>query len=127
MSTGRSCETSTAPRHVSIERARVEHDRHAAAAEHVRGPHHDGIPDPLGDLARFFPRHGGAARGLRHAEVPQELREAATVLGQVDRIGRRAENRDAGIEQRQRQLQRSLSAELDDARHFAAGSAAPAR
>ena len=57
---------------------------------------------------------------MRHAEIPQQLREAPTILGEVDRIGRRAENRDAGIEQRQRQLQRRLPAELDDAGHLAA-------
>ena len=42
--------------------------------------------------------------------------EALAILRQVDRVRRRAENRDAGLLQRQRQLQRRLPAELHDAR-----------
>ena len=61
-------------------------------------------------------RRRGAARRLRNAEIPQQLREPLAVLGQVDRIGRGAEDPDAGLLQRQRQLQRRLPAELHDAR-----------
>ena len=68
-------------------------------------------------LARFGLRRRGAARRLRNAEVPQQLIEPLAILGQVDRVRRGAENRDAGLLQRQRQLQRRLAAELHDARH----------
>jgi hypothetical protein len=40
--------------------------------------------------------------------------EALAVLGQVDRVGRGAEDRDAGFLQRRGELQRRLAAELDD-------------
>ena len=102
--------------HVAIERAGVEHDRHAAAAEHVRRPDDHRIADALGHLARFLARHRGAARRLRDAEVPQQLREPLAVFGQVDRVGRRAEDLHARLLQRQRQLERRLAAELHDAR-----------
>ncbi len=58
---------------------------------------------------------------LRDAEIPQQLREALAVLGQVDRVGRGAEDPDAGLLQRQRQLERRLPAELHDAGDVAAG------
>ena len=53
---------------------------------------------------------------LRDAEVPQQLREALAVLGEIDRVGRRAEDLDAGRLQRQRELERRLTAVLHDAR-----------
>ena len=63
------------------------------------------------------------ARGLWNAEIPQQLRKPAAVFGQVDRIRRRAENLHAGGLQRERQLQRRLAAELDQAGDIAAGAA----
>ena len=54
-------------------------------------------------------------------EALEQRREALAILGEVDRIGRRAENPDAGVLQRERQLERRLAAELHEARHVAAG------
>ncbi len=103
-------------RHVSIERADVVHNRHVAAAEHVRRPHHDRESDLGRRVARFVPRGRGSAGRLRNPEVPQQLREALAILRQINRIGRGAENLDARFLQRQRQLERRLTAELHDAR-----------
>ena len=54
-------------------------------------------------------------------ELVEQRREALAILGEVDRVGRRAENPDAGLLQRERELQRRLAAELHEARHVAAG------
>ena len=63
--------------------------------------------------ARAFLEGGGdAARRLRDAEIPQELREPLAILRQVDRIRRRAEDLHARFLQRERQLERRLAAVL---------------
>ena len=104
-------------RHVAIERGHVVDDRHRASAEHVRRPHHHREADLRRHFARLGLRRRRAARRLRNAEIPQQLVEPLPILGEVDRVRRRAENRDAGFLQRQRQLQRRLAAELHHARH----------
>ena len=70
-----------------------------------------------GRLARLAARCRRAARRLRDAEIPQQLREALAILGKIDRVRRRAEDPDARLLQRERQLKRRLAAELHDARH----------
>ena len=51
---------------------------------------------------------------LAETKTTQQLLEPLTVLGQIDRIGRRAEDRHAGIGERLSELERRLAAELDD-------------
>ena len=78
--------------HVAIERGRVVDDRHRAAAEHVRRPHDDREADLRRDLARLFAATSpcrSAACGMPRSQ--QQLREALAILGQIDRVGRRAE------------------------------------
>ena len=52
--------------------------------------------------------------GCVQVELVQQLLEAVAVLGEVDHVGRGAEDRDAGLFQRVGELQRRLAAELDD-------------
>src|SRR2546425_10746569 len=54
-----------------------------------------------------------AVRRLRHAQAPGQRLEPLAVLGDVDRIGRRAEDRDARRLERLGQPERRLPAELD--------------
>ena len=108
-------------RHVAVERADVVDDRHPAAAEHVRRPHDDRKPDRRGDVSRFLARRRRAARRLRDLQLRQQRGEPLPIFGEIDRVGRRAEDRHAGLLQRERQLQRRLAAELHEARHLAAG------
>ena len=51
---------------------------------------------------------------LAEAEAVEERLEALAVLGEVDGVGRGAEDRDAGVVQGVGELQRGLAAELDD-------------
>ena len=71
-------------RHVPVERATVEHDRHAASTEHVRRPDDHGIANALGHVTRLLARDGRAARRLRDAEVPEQLREPLAVFCEID-------------------------------------------
>ena len=52
--------------------------------------------------------------GWREAEAVEERLEALAVLGEVDGVGRGAEDRDAGVVQGVGELERGLAAELDD-------------
>jgi hypothetical protein len=79
-------------RHVAVERGHVVDDRHAPAAEHVRRTDDEREADAQRDLARFLGRGGRAARRLRDAEIPQQLREALAIFREVDRVRRRAED-----------------------------------
>jgi hypothetical protein len=83
---------------------------------------HDRESDRRGDLSRLFTRRRRAAGGLRDAEIRQQPRETLAILGEVDRVGRRAHDLHAGRLQRQRELQRRLPAELHEARDVAAAA-----
>ena len=111
---GCSGEALTASRTYSSSRRRVVHDRHRAAAEHVRGPHEHRVADALGHDLRLLERGRGAALGLADVELVEERLEALAVLGDVGRVGARAEDLHAGLVQRHRQPQRRLAAELHD-------------
>ena len=101
--------------HRARERVVVVDDLHGAPAEHVRRAHEH--RDSRGRSA-IAPRASavgrGAARRLRDAEPLAQRVEALAVLGEVDRVGARAEHRDARRFERVRELQRRLPAERDD-------------
>ncbi len=73
-----------------------------------------GISDPLGALDRFFHRSRHRARSLRDFKFVEQLAKALAVFRQIDRFRRGADDGHARRLQRQRQIQRSLSAELHD-------------
>ena len=68
----------------------------------------------------FNAKHSRARR-LRDTDAVEEFFEAAAVLGDVDRFGRRADDRCGGVVQRPREVNCRLPAELHDRwRHLAA-------
>ena len=79
---------------------------HAAAADHVVRPDEHRVADPLRDRARLV---GVLGRPPLRRELAGERREAAAVLGGVDRVERVAEQRHAGRGERRRQAQRRLA------------------
>ena len=95
-------------------------DAHGPAAQHVRGAHEHGIADALGDRDRPRRVVGDPPLRAANALVGEDVREAQAVLGQVDRLERRAEDRIAGVVERVGELQRRLAAELDRRRRPAA-------
>ncbi len=99
---------------VGLQHALVVDDLHGAAAEHVGRAHDQREAELAGDGARLLDRLGDAVLRLGEVELVQQLLEAVAVLGEVDHVGRGAEDRDAGLFQRVGELQRRLAAELDD-------------
>ena len=94
ISTGCSCETSTALRHVAIERRRRRRrspcrGRRARTTAGRRPGSRSSRPPRAPPRARW--RCRSPAAGCSRSR--QQRREALAILGQVDRIGRRAENR----------------------------------
>ena len=99
---------------VVAQRRLIVHDLHGAAAEHVRRAHEARVADVRRALHRLLDARRGAVRRLRQPELARDLLEPAPVLGDVDRVGRRAEDRNAGCFERARELERRLPAELHD-------------
>ena len=79
---------------VALQPGRIVDDLHRPPAEHVGRADHDRIADPRRDRLGLLRRGGGAVVRLAQAEPAQQLLEALAVLGQVDRVGRGAEDRD---------------------------------
>ena len=68
----------------------------------------------VGDRARLARAGGDAALRLAQLEPVEQLLEAVAVLGEVDGVGRGAEDRHVGLLQRLGELERRLAAELHD-------------
>ena len=68
----------------------------------------------VGNLDRLFAAARDAVFGLFELELVDQRRKPLAVFGQIDRVGRGAEDRDARRLQRLRQIERRLPAELDD-------------
>ena len=68
----------------------------------------------VGDVDGLGTRLGDPPLRARDLEIAQQASEPLAVLREVDRLERRAEDRVAGRLDRARQLQRGLTAELDD-------------
>ena len=102
-------------RHELAELGGVVHDPHGPAAEHVGGADHQRKAD------RARARRSASSRswqmsfsGWRRPSRRSSSWKRCAVLGQIDRIGRGAEDRHAGIGERLGELERGLAAELDD-------------
>ncbi len=100
--------------HVVFQRLAVVDDLHGAAAQNIRGPDQHRIAQPLGDPESFIEGTGDAVVGLLDAQLRDQRGKTLAVFGQIDAIGRSADDRHAGALQRQRQLERGLAAELND-------------
>ena len=89
-------------------------DAHACAAEHVGGAHQHRIPEAVGNLLCLFRRKDRAARRARNARFLENRVKALSVLGRIDILRRRAENRNAHLHECFGQLDCGLTAELHD-------------
>ena len=99
---------------VRRERGLVVHDLHAASAENVGRTHQHRVADSRGDLTSSVERRRGAVLRCRQSGFVEHLAEFAPVLGEVDGLGRRSDDRDACGLQSLGESERGLSAELDD-------------
>eukprot|EP01136_Pigoraptor_vietnamica_P010232 Opistho-1_new@47646 len=85
---------------------------HRPATQHIAGPHQDGITDAIGDCDRFLTAARDAVGRLAQLQLVDQRGETLAIFGQVDGIGTGAQDRDARILQRLRQLERRLPAKL---------------
>ena len=92
----------------------VVSDDHGASAENVTRAHQNGHPDFAGDARCFFRNERGAVAGLRNFQFFEQPAKAAAVLGEIDGFGSCADDGHAIALQFQREIQRSLSTELND-------------
>ena len=65
-------------------------DAHRAAAEHVRGPDEHRVADALGDLDRLAPPSRPSPTPGSGRRAREQRAEALAILGEVDRVERRA-------------------------------------
>ncbi len=73
------------------------HDLHGAATEHVRRPSEEREADGARDDQRVLAGGGGRVRRCDEPEAIEQVAEAAAVLGEVDRVDARAEDRHPGL------------------------------
>ena len=97
-------------------RQRVD-NLHGAAAEHIGRAHQHRITDGLRHAHGFFCRTRDAVVRLFQTEFGDQRRKPLTIFGQIDAVRAGAQDRNAGILQRLRQLQRGLAAQLHDHAH----------
>ena len=89
-------------------------DFHGAAAEDIGGSYHQRIGDAVCDLHSLLDGGCGAVLRLQEVEALHSLLEALSVLGAVNRVRAGADDGHAGSLEGSRELERGLSAELDD-------------
>ncbi len=100
--------------HVALKCLKVVDDLHGAPAQHVRRPDNHGVADLLGDLDRLGLGGRRAIHRLAELQFLDQVLEAIAILGEIDRLGRGAENRNARSLERLGQFKRRLAAELHD-------------
>src|SRR4029453_835477 len=92
----------------------VVDDLHAAAAEHVRGPYQHWVADLVGDALRLVKRASQPVFWSRQVGFGQDAAKCPSFLGQVDRFGTGADDRDSRVLERLGEAERGLSAQLHD-------------
>ena len=106
---------------IALDAGAVVDDLHRAAAQHVGRANDDRVADLLGDGDRLFLRDRRAVVGLAELQILNQFLEAITILGQIDRVWRRAENGNTRGLERLGKLERRLATELNDqSQQFAA-------
>ena len=99
---------------IIAELAFLADDLHGAAAEHIGRAHHQRQAEIGGHQPRLLDRIGDAVLRLLQSQLVEHALEAVAVFGEVDGVGRGAEDRHVGGLQRTRELERGLAAELHD-------------
>ena len=102
------------PGDVGLQRGVVVDDLHAAPAQDVRRPHQHRVGHLVGDRLRLLERGRHAVLGRGQPRLGEHPAEGTALLGQVDRLGRGPDDRDAGVGQPLGQAERRLAAELAD-------------
>ena len=99
---------------IIVELVLLADDLHRAAAQHIGRAHHQRQAEIGRHQPRLLDRIGDAVLRLLQPQLVEHALEAVAVFGEVDGVGRGAEDRHVGGFQRARQLERGLAAELHD-------------
>ena len=97
---------------IPLELGHIAHDFHGTPAQHIRGADDQRKADFIGNRQRLRIAGGNAVMGLFQAQTMNQLLETLAVFGQIDRIGRGAQNWNALFIKRIGQFQRGLAAKL---------------
>ncbi len=109
------------PHEVVAQRIGAVDDLHAATAEHEARAHEHGVADLLGDAHRALHVDRRAVARRQQPGLVEQSREQLALLGQVDGLRARPQDRVAGRLDALREPERGLAAELaDDAEDGAA-------
>ena len=100
--------------HVAPKLFHVLNDLHGATAEHVGRPDEDRVSDLFRDLFGLLLTSGDVALRPHELQLLQHLVEALPILGAIDRVRGRPDDRRAGLLERDGELQRGLTTELHD-------------
>ena len=100
--------------HVALEVLVAVHDLHRAATEHIAGAHHKRVADFLREQHGLFFGARSSVRRLLQIQPMQQLLETLAIFGDVNAVGRRADDRHARAFQVERKFQRRLAAVLND-------------
>ncbi len=100
--------------HVADNAVIVVGDYHGASAKNVGRPHQHRVSSLARSGHGFFHAGGNRAWRLRDIEFFQQLAKAFTVFSQINRFRRCTDDSHACAFERQRQVQRRLSAKLND-------------
>ena len=98
--------------HVLVQALFIVNDRHRAAAQHVTRPHQHRITEARANLTRSGNRSRRSIFRLRYSQLAQQRAKTLSILGKINGIRRRTDDRDAGSVQTHCEIQRSLSAKL---------------
>src|SRR5208337_2487270 len=100
--------------HVTVETVLIVDDFHGAATKDEAGANHHWIADTFGNPPRLFTTGGRSVGRLPQPETFDHQTEPLTVLGQVDALGASADDWHTFRLERLGQIERGLTAELDD-------------
>ena len=97
---------------IGLHRGAVVGDHHRAPAQDVGRANDNRVANLLGGGHGLFHTHGSGVAWLRNPQLTQQVAEALPVFGQVNGLGRGADDVHPGALERRRQVQRRLPAEL---------------
>ena len=99
---------------IALELVEIAHDFHRAPAQHIGRADHQRIANTPCNFKGFRIGMGNAVDRLLETKIVEQFLEPLAIFGQINGVGRGAQDRDALGFQRVGQFQRRLPAELHD-------------
>ncbi len=100
--------------HIMLEHPLIVNHFHTTAPQHVGRPDHEGIADPSCNFKGLFQGTGHARLGLWNAQLAHHVPEPVAIFGKIDGFRGRSDNCNPRFGQFAGNVQRRLSAELNN-------------